>query len=289
MLFGKKTQKRSVNGAGQKQPIYSYRGGPKQPAGGHAGQNRWHLWLRRAGLVVALILTGAGVFYSTTLDGSSRIVTKGDTRLLRDTGIYGQKADEILGSSVKNKSKLTVDKADIAEQMKAQFPELATVNIATPPWFHQPIFELTLHGTALIFTSSGDKLAINPTGVAIFEQSQDSLKLEGLNVPEITDQTGYQPELGRQVLSAAQVDFILEVDFQLKEKKIEIDKYLLKPGGSELHIVLRGQKYLIKLNTQAEGRESAGAFLAVQQRLEREGKTPRQYIDVRLPERVYIK
>jgi uncharacterized Ntn-hydrolase superfamily protein len=56
-----------------------------------------------------------------------------------------------------------------------------------------------------------------------------------------------------------------------------------------LHLRIEGKAYLVKFNLRGDAREEAGAFLAVKQHLERAGKTPEQYIDVRVDNKTYYR
>lgn len=246
--------------------------------------------IKSLGTIALLLIVAAVIFYSTTLDSNASVTVKSGKQLLpRPSSAYIKKANEILSSNAFNKSKLTIDKQEISQKMEAAFPELESVYIATPPWAHQPVFNLTLHKPALIFLSGGNRYVINEEGMVMFEEGDSEIDLSRLSVPLISDETAHEVRLGEPALSSDQVNYIREVVFQLGEKQLPIEKVFLKPGGDELHVKLKKFDYLVKFSFYHDARSSAGAFFATKKKLDSEGKTPQQYIDVRVENRSYVK
>lgn len=56
----------------------------------------------------------------------------------------------------------------------------------------------------------------------------------------------------------------------------------------ELALHLEGESYYVKFKLDNTAREQVGAFWAVLDRLQAEGKKPATYVDVRLSERVFV-
>jgi hypothetical protein len=84
------------------------------------------------------------------------------------------------------------------------------------------------------------------------------------------------------------VSFIQTLAYQFSEAKIAVSAYAL-PAGSpyELDVRLEDKPYMIRCSLVADALVQSGAAIATLQHL---GNTvPREYLDVRVPGRVYYK
>jgi hypothetical protein len=70
---------------------------------------------------------------------------------------------------------------------------------------------------------------------------------------------------------------------------MQIESLTLPSGLSELDVRIKGQGYYVKFNLLGDGREEAGAYLALKSHLDAGHITPRQYIDVRVEGKGYYK
>src|SRR5690606_27795741 len=102
-------------------------------------------------------------------------------------------------------------------------------------------------------------------------------------------QSGLQIEEGMPVLTKEDIDFINVIFAQLVADDQSVASATLPPIANELHIRLSGQKYFVKFNMEGDARYQVGAFLAVKQKLQADGRKPADYIDVRVEEKVYYR
>ena len=114
-----------------------------------------------------------------------------------------------------------------------------------------------------------------------------NLNIDGL--PKVVDNTNAPVNLGKSLLSSRQTQYIREMYLQVKAKDTSIESMELNNGGEQLDVRFMGDKYFVKFNLQADSRQSLGAYFAIHDKFSREGGGPSEYIDVRLPERVYVK
>lgn len=318
MLFGKKKTSeprriRQANATGKlgTQPVFSYHAqatritqdegrrttkllwtNPSKSASPRPSPRRWP---RRTALV-ALSIVGLVVLLQCMLvDRDPKIIiltkspTTGGQHLLRDQSAYLQAAQALLAGSLANSNKITINTAHLAQAMQEQFPELGNISIVLPVFGRQPVFHIEPTRPALLLKSSNNELfVLDDTGRAVMQAIQVP-RLAALGLTVVEDQSGLSLKVGQSALPSSYVTFATEVIGQLKTKKLKILAMVLPAGTSELDVRIEGAPYLIKFNLQGDARAEAGAFLAVKQHLEREKKTPSDYIDVRVDNKVYYK
>jgi cell division septal protein FtsQ len=249
-----------------------------------------HFWLQRFGLVillVAVVVSLANVL-SLSVDAEILPLTSGaSSSLLGDQAAYQAAADRLLGSSIWNRNKITIDTAKISRQMLAQFPELASASVTLPLLAHRPLIYVQTAEPALVLMASNGSFVLDDNGKALLPAGQLP-SLGSLNLPQVTDQSGLHVELNHQVLTTSDVSFVQTVVAQLAAKHFTVSAMTLPAGASELDVHLSGQPYFIKFNLENDDpRQQAGTFLATQAQLQRQNVTPGQYIDVRLDGRAY--
>jgi len=248
------------------------------------------LLTERIGLLILIVAIVAGVINSLSLSASAHVVLLGDSKIfLHDTSTYEAAAGNILGGSIWNRNKLTINTDSIAGQLRQHFPELSQVSITLPLIAHRPIVYLQASQPVLILNTASGGYVIGQNGVALLPTTQlepgSTLKL-----PVATDQAGLKVKTGQQALASGDVAFIQMVLAQLKAADIGIAGLSLPPAASELDVHLTGLPYFVKFNmhdSTDDARQQAGTFLAVQQHLKSQNITPGQYIDVRVNGRAY--
>jgi hypothetical protein len=248
------------------------------------------LLTERIGLLILIIAVVAGVINSLSLSASVHVVLLGDSKLfLHDTSTYEAASGNILGDSIWNRNKLTINTDGVASHLRQHFPELSQVSITLPLIAHRPIVYLQASQPVLILNTTSGGYVIGQNGVALLPTTQlepgSTLKL-----PVATDQAGLKLKTGQQALASGDVAFIQMILAQLKAANIEIAGLSLPPAASELDVHLAGLPYFVKFNmhdSADDARQQAGTFLAVQQHLKSQNITPGQYIDVRVDGRAY--
>jgi hypothetical protein len=245
--------------------------------------------LSSAGFIMGLLIAIASVVFMTALGSEASIAIKDNQPAYRPSERYQEKADEILGQTLNNRWKISIQKADIARQMQESFPEIANINISTPPWSYKPILKIAMNEPALIFVSTGEEFLVDKSGIALVEAGSAPSSLKTDNLAKVTDETSHIAKTGKNVLSAEQVSFIREIIFQAKSKRFDTSDILLKPGGEEVHFKFKQAPYTVKFSFDNDARRSAGAFLALEKHLSKNGQLPDQYIDARVPERAFVR
>jgi hypothetical protein len=249
-------------------------------------------WLKRGPAILALALAGVLLLNSLFLSSQPRIIQTGDGRgqiFLRNESTYQQAATDILGSSLLNRTKLTIDTGNMAQKLSSEFPELGSVTVALPVFGHQPVVRIEPASPALILTTaSGQSYVLDAAGRALITPAQ-APGVSRLGLPVVTDQSGLLITTGHIALPSGSVGFISEVVGQSRAAHVTISSLTLPKGTSELDMRVSGVAYYVKFSVRGDARGEAGTFLAVKQQLERDHKTPSIYLDVRVDGRAYYK
>jgi hypothetical protein len=247
---------------------------------------------QRFGVFIALFAAVALLLSSIQVSSNPRIRIVNDTEVyhIHSDALYQKALSRHISASWTNSNKITINTDQLAKELKSEYPELADVSVALPVLGQRPIAYLQMtRPSLLLVTPDSRAYVLDETGRVMAPASQVA-RLDSFKLPTISDQSGLNPEVGKLVLAGANVSFIRSVTYQLQAAHVSYDKLVLPEASQELDVYLNGRSYFVKFNAHDNSaREQAGAFLAVQQRLEKQGTLPTAYVDVRLPGRAYYK
>lgn len=243
-------------------------------------------------LVVVVLIFAVFEMQLSAVPKVVSLANSSDAPFLQSTDVYQREAAKLFQSSLSNRNKFTVNAPAIEAALQAKFSELKDVSVALPILGHQPVVYVQPASPAIILAASNGTFVVDENGRALIK-ADVTTRLENFKVPTVTDQSGLQIQLGKQALSHSTTDFIQTVIGQLQAQHISIKAMTLPAASSELDVYVSGKSYFVKFNLQdtvsSAANVQAGTFLALQQYLHREQKTPSQYIDVRLSGRAYYK
>ncbi len=228
--------------------------------------------------------------YLFTLSSNPKILIFNESKLpaIRSQNEYSRAAHDLLDSSLVNKTKITIATNKLESSLKNRFPELSNVAVTVPIMGRRPVVKLEISPAVLIIRTAGEDYLLSSEGRAIIaadKSSSNTLK----NLPLVVDQSDLQIQAGEKVLTSSAVSFIDQLITQFRAKNLTISALTLPPLASELHIKIKGAPYFVKFDLLGDVRLQAGSFIAVKRSLESQGKTPLQYIDVRVEGKVYYK
>lgn len=258
-----------------------------------AAKKLGRFWIQRFGLLVLLIVAVACLVSSASLSPHAKIVAlpgAAGSALLQDTATYQAATDAVLSSTILNRSKITVNPAGISSSMEKQFPELRSVTVTLPLLAHRPVVYLEPVQPVLIMSTTNGSFVIDSTGKALLP-STSLVAAQRDALPAVIDQSGLKITANTQVLPSGTVTFVQEILAQLKARQFTAASLTLPAASQELDVKLADQPFFIKFNLadEAHARTQAGTFLATFARLQQQGTTPGEYIDVRLVGRAYYK
>jgi hypothetical protein len=300
MIFNKKNRpRRSRSTANQPGAVYSYYSNNSRSNETSSEQrlrqysvrrdttSKWRqhsLSLISAGVIVAAI------GFALTLTSNPVVVEphSQNSIFLQDSTTYQKAAGEILGKSILNNNKVTINTTSVTNQLKRQFPELSDVSVTLPIISRRPLVYIVPSQPTLIISAKNGRFILNEKGVAVLSAA-NAKGLEQLNLPVIADKSNISVKLGQTALPAYQVAFIKVVNYQLKQGQQRVKTLTLPAIANQLDIQLEGTNYYVKMDMQGISEVQAGALLAVLEHLNATKQVPASYIDVRVEGRAYYK
>jgi hypothetical protein len=210
--------------------------------------------------------------------------------LLHTRETYQQAASKLFSGSLDNSNKITINTADIAQKLEAEFPELSNVSVTLPLIGHTPVLYMQVNEPAFILVESGQQLVVAQDGRVDTTEAKTA-DVAGLNLPVVTDGNNVSvPTQGNIAMASSDVSFINVVLFELKHGGIAASGLNIPSGSRELDVHIKGEPFFVKFNlATGDAKQQAGTFLAAWQFLKQQGQTPSQYIDVRVDGGAYYK
>lgn len=238
------------------------------------------LWIL---LAVAVACVGKVLFLST----SPKIILLGSSDVtapyVQPAEVYAKAAHKLLATSITNSTKITANTDGIATRLMSEFPELSSVSVALPLVSNRPVIYAQIARPSVMLQNGHGNYALNKNGLVLAK-----LHTVPGTVPAVADQSDRQPTPGMQFLPSSTVQFIQTIAYQLNAGGLKVSGYVLPPQTPyELDVRLQGQQYIVRYNLQADAATQAGATAATLQKIG--VATPGEYLDVRVPGRVYYK
>lgn len=256
----------------------------KQPSARKVASKAWlakvPFWIFVAVIMVCAIKV-------LTLSNDPKVIIVGGTQAansyMQPASVYANAAQKLLSSSVVNRSKLTVNASAVSNALQSEFPELLDVSVTIPLVSSRPVVYVQPERPALVLRSLNGDYALNNEGVVL-----SRVRSLPSGVQLAVDQSGLTPQLGKQVLSGDTVSFVQSVAYQFSAAHLSLSTFVLPAGAPyEVDARLEGKPYAIRFNLEEDVRTQSGAAIATVQQLG--STTPANYLDVRVPGRVYYK
>lgn len=292
---------RSPRGHGQKSaPVFSYYSSRNPHEAGRERRvetvaqphkrrvSRWLLYLPSILSLGVVVMSG---IFLTTLTANPKIsilTPENNLAVVQDTQTYEQAAERLMRRSLLSRSKFTIRTDELAAALQQEFPELGDVVVTVPLISRRAVIEVQPATPVLLLRGSNGTFVIDKLGRPVLEAARLSSSVRD-KLPVVSDESDTELLLGRQQLTLELTAFIQDTHAQFTGLGIITEAYTLPSLANELHVRLPGKGYYVKFNTEAEARQQVGTYMAVKGRLESEGITPSEYIDVRVEERAYYK
>lgn len=240
-------------------------------------------WLGRLLEITIVLGLAALLTYSLILNPAPRIIVN-DTSY-HQVDIYQKEANKQF-QNLKNKNKVTLDEQGIAASMKKQFPEIVGVSIQLPLLGKTPKIIVTVSKPTLYIQSHGKLLVVDEKGRAV-ALAEDLPQVQGLSM--IEDQSGFDVQIGQQVLNASEVSFITSLVNQGKKVGITPSSLTLPQKVQELVLKTDDQPYAVKFFLGGDPAIQIGQWLAARTQFSKDGTVLGEYLDVRVQGKIYYK
>jgi cell division septal protein FtsQ len=248
--------------------------------------NRAHLTKVQRLVLALMILAG---IYCISLSTRANVQLDGSSVRLRNQEAYQAIVNEAIGSSPLSYTKLTFNSAKVTEELQKKLPEVGAVSVSTPVFLFQPQIRLQLSQPAALLATDSATFLIDDQGMALIELAKNRPSFDTTKLPVLQDQTGLRVEQGKPALTSMQVAYMHELKLQAEAKQLEMESMIMKSGGGELDVRYKDSSYTVKYNFFEDPRLSFGTFFAAREKFQNDNIKVAEYIDVRIPERAYIK
>ena len=245
--------------------------------------------LRLAPTFIALAVIGLSLLMSLTLSSRPSVSTlNSEDSPYRKLDDYAVATEELLSRDLSSKTKLSINTREVEDQLLKLFPELRAAVLRLPVLGRKPSLIIAVEPPVLLLVTNSKSYVLDSSGMVVGEaQTLDYSVRASLLI--LQDQSGIKLEIGKQAITTETVSFITEATAQLKAKNQSVSQLTLPQSANRLDIYLSSTSYYIKTDVAGSARLQIGSFLAVKDRLEGEGVTPLEYIDVRVEEKVFYK
>ncbi len=242
------------------------------------------------GIIVIIFLVVAN---TTLSDAIVKMNGDNQTNMYRPLEEYSEGINSIFKSSVKNRSKFTLNSTTFEAKIKNEFPEVKGAVVVTPLAGRRLQVGLVLEQplARLNQSLSNSQAVLSESGTVVLEDdatviNEQFAKIPSLSIPNINY------SVGDQILTSSEADLIKllvsEFDssdpYRHKVKSIEFDVQ-----KREIRVRFDGAGYFAKLTPERESRAQVGALVSALKSLSERGEMPSEYIDVRVDDRVFVK
>lgn len=239
----------------------------------------------------AILLVLIGLYYLFTLSSNPKITIINDnskTQLI-SKDLLQKKAQDELNKSFFNKFKPTFNEDKLEKELLKLSPEIVSIEVETGVLKHNPQIKVEFSEPTALLSTGSNLYIIGSDGKVLADITKNKAGFKVDNLPLLQDQSSIPIEVSKKALTSSQLFYIQEINFQSSQKKLNVSSIIIQPGGSQLDVKYAGQNYYVKYNFFEDARKSSGVFIALKEKLDSEGTVPAEYIDVRVPERAYIK
>lgn len=279
----------------KKQPIYSYTSSRKESQRHfNRGENdegkgsAYSRFMLSSTKIAVGIIVFIGLIYFQSLSSNAKVKLTGD-EALRSSESYEKIINEELQTSKLNLSKLSFNTDKFSENLMMKIPEAERIKVSLPLFQHQPKVEVYLADPIAQLVTSEKTYYVDSSGNALFTESEVSGSINRTNLLVINDTSGHSITIGKPAMTSNQIDFIKELKAQTAAKNINIENMTLSNSGAGLNVKFKDIPYIVKFSFLADHRQSSGAFIAINDQISASGTKVSEYVDLRIPDRAYIK
>jgi cell division septal protein FtsQ len=187
---------------------------------------------------------------------------------------------------LKNRNKISLDDNGIVKSLQSQFPEIASASVELPLFSEVPIVHLSIATPSFYLSSGGNLYVIDSQGYVV----DKSVNLPAIkSLLTLSDQSGFAITVGQAAMSSADVSFINTLAAQAKHANASISSMTLPALAQELDLRTSDRGYYVKFFLGGDVLQQTGQFLAARHNFDQTGNQPAQYLDVRVPGKIYYK
>lgn len=249
--------------------------------------------LRSTPTFIAFVAIAVSLMYAMSLSTTPSVVVinsddQSDTHIAKTEQEYTRLFKDILSESVLSSTKLTINTDALEQRIKEGYPEIIDAAIALPIVSRQPVIYVRLTEPVLLYKNASSSLVIDEQGRAVDSVVKSSAEAQA-SLLSVSDATNISAQPGDQVLPSSHISFIQTVANQAERHGFSIKKITLPSSANQLNIQFEEISYEVRMNFTGDPFIQVGSFIATHKYLNTKKTSPKQYLDVRVEERVYYK
>lgn len=251
-------------------------------AGENTGNKRrpyWHVMLRNGLWAIAIVVLAWVLFGSHWLDVRG-VEIGGNTEISQTEAQH--RLEDYLNQRPLERNILFTRTSELARALKSDYPTINKLNI------NRTIF-LKLHINAierkavLVWQTGGSRWVVAEDGI-ILRPAKEGEAFAGT----ILDTANLPVKAGDQVANRQFISFVHDVYAKAKDHGFTIQRSAIESTTRELKVTLDSGIY-IRFDTTREAGEQLAAAQDALEAARKNNKPPREYLDVRIPGRVYYR
>jgi hypothetical protein len=270
----RQSRSRTPSESGSKTPLTFYRSGENQADSKSpfkkkdASASKLRNFIYSVLNTLAIMLLLGLLAYSLVVKPASKI--ESSSQIFHQNAEYKQAADKTL-RGLRYSNKISFSESALTQQLQKQFPEISGIRVELPIFSQTPVIHLKISNAEFALSSSGQS----------YPSSQKLINVE--------DQSGFKVEVGKQVMSAGAVEFINTLVKQSKHGNVSIASLALPKLAQELDLKTTDRSYYVKFYLGGDVNLQSGQFLAARHQFDATNSQPAEYLDVRIPGKIFYK
>lgn len=245
---------------------------PKKPM-------RWRKVLRPVGYILVVVfvlylLIGLRIFEVR------KISTTGNQSI--SSSEIDRQTRAVMKQTILGSNWLFTNTKSIAAALKSQNYQFGTV-VVKKSLPTNLVIQIDERQPSLIWKSGDKAYVLSEEGRAFTVTGNSARKL-----PQIVDQTNLPVELGSQIVPKNFIIFTRSIFAGLSQLGLEIEQASVTESTSELYVKTK-KGYIVKFDTDRSADSQISDLKALLTTLKSQSKQPMEYIDLRIPQKVFYK
>lgn len=232
---------------------------------------------------IAFLLLAGGIAWD--IKPTTSVAYASNTSQLHSSDDYADHVSAWLRQNPFNRIKFVINESALEMSLQSAYPEVVEADFSAPI-FGSLALSTRVSPPMLILNGGNGQYIVDDQGRSVLEANSTELTNQ---LPVVDDQSNLTIKKGQQVLTRQQTAFIAMVHAQLINKEMTGVQYALPSQSNELQLRFGDRPYLVRMNMQADARQQVGGYLSITKKLDADGVEVKEYIDVRVDERVYYK
>lgn len=255
-------------------------------------------FLKKIGLFNGLLITVFIVlgFFATSLNSTPQVTLAETTEQnrYRSQTEYTTEVKNVLMSSLQYRNKLLFSTQAFTEDVRKRLPEVQHVSVGVPLGGRTLSVKLYTYPIVATVASGGDNALLTSDGIIVADGDLSSAErsIEPLRVRFSSPLESF--ESGQRVFTQNEVELLTLLQSELEGvrisgKPLEVQEVLFNVDDGQLEVSFIDQPFIIKMSIYTDSRRQVGAAKATLNELGEDASLPKEYLDVRVQGRVFVR